>query len=471
MRRFLVVFLTFIVLYHILVTFFSFWQDLVPPYILLLIRDVSRWVAVFLLVVDWLYVKKRKQLQYQFFSRWWWPLLLTLLLVVVGIIVSILLGVETKQIMVGIKYSLYYLVPFFSAIYIGLYWKEVVVDKQKKDSLAFLRYNQDAIPSDGDWRADLQWERSVVKQDPKENTLFKKYIYGLWVGIIVVIVVGRLWQIAKNIFPDWFMWFWYGPLGDYAYGENPPLYYLTGPQWFQRLSWLFSWPNNYGYFLVAFFWLYWFWVRRYVKKKSLKTILWMLYIGTLLATLSRGAILGVLIQVVLISYVIYQTERKIILWAIIAWIVAVGALSLLKWESTLAHIQMKISSLQYVSHEPWWFWLGSSWPSVLSQGWYLPENFFVQIMMDLGILGFLLWGSIWILILYKARDMYTRTKIHRSLLFFSTVWFLWLMVEWLFLHSLEDSMVNYLYFVVRWLLLWYYEYKGIYTTKKIGSDL
>ncbi|MEI7478164.1 MAG: hypothetical protein WCJ81_06890 [bacterium] len=40
-------------------------------------------------------------------------------------------------------------------------------------------------------------------------------------------IVGRAWQIAKNIWPDFFMHFGYGPLGDYVYGQKPPLYYLT----------------------------------------------------------------------------------------------------------------------------------------------------------------------------------------------------------------------------------------------------
>ncbi len=428
MRKFLIFFFSFVSLYHILVTYFSFWHQRVQPYVLLLIRDLGWIVAIWVFLLDGFWTKWwGREIWNKLFYRWGWPLVIALALVVMGIIVSICLGVLTNQIFVGIKYSLYYLLPFFSAIYLGLYLKK---------------------------SSEISWW-----------TAFKKIIHLVRIGTIVIIVAGWIWQIAKNIFPDFFMQFGYGPLGDYVFGSNPPLYYLTWPQGFQRLSGIFSGPNNYGYFLVAFFWLYWFGIRHYVSKKNVKVLLWALYIATLLATFSRGAILWMLIQVILISYVVYHTERKIIAWAIVAWVATVGMLSFLKRESTIAHLQAKFSSLQYVSHAPRGFWLWSSWPSSLSQWWYLPENFFVQIMMDMGILGFVLWGVMWIVILYKIRDLYIHNKEYRNGVFFLSVWFIGLMIEWLFLHVLEDSMVNYLYFITRWLALGYAEYRLIWNRK------
>lgn len=432
MRKFFMVFLSFVLLYHVLVTFFSFGQGLVQPYVLLLIRDFGWILAIWFFLIRGLQKKLwNSSIVGAFFHRWWWPIIIAIALTVMGIIASIILWVTTGQIVVGIKYTLYYLIPFFTAIYVGIYWKR---------------------ESEGVW-----WDS------------YKKFIHWIWIGVIVTILVGWIWQIAKNFRPDLFMQFWYGPLGDYVFGEKPPLYYLTWPQGFQRLSGIFSWPNNYGYFLVAFFWLYWFGTRRYVTKKTSKILLWGLYVATLLATFSRGAILWVLIQVVLISYVIYHAERKIIVWAIVAWVLAVWALSILKRDSTAAHLQAKFSSLQYVSHAPRGFWLGSSWPSSLSQWWYLPENFFVQVMMDIGVLGFVLWWAMRIVVLWKTRDMYIHLKENRILLFFSTVWFIGLMIEWLFLHVLEDSMVNYLYFIVWWLTLGFSDY-ALESTQKITLE-
>lgn len=145
----------------------------------------------------------------------------------------------------------------------------------------------------------------------------------------------------------------YGPLGDYVFGAHPPLYYLTGPGGLIRWSGVFSGPNNYGYFLVASFGLYWYGIQQYVKGRGLKTLAWILYAVTLLATMSRGAILGVLVQIVLISYVEYNAKRKIVLAAIIMGLCTVAGLSALKRESTLAHLQAKLGSLVYVQNAPW----------------------------------------------------------------------------------------------------------------------
>lgn len=47
------------------------------------------------------------------------------------------------------------------------------------------------------------------------------------------------------LMPDLFYQIGYAPLGDWVFGQNPPLYYLTGPGGYTRLSGIFSGPNNY----------------------------------------------------------------------------------------------------------------------------------------------------------------------------------------------------------------------------------
>jgi hypothetical protein len=327
---------------------------------------------------------------------------------------SIALGADVAHIAVWIKYTLYYIMPFLTALYLG-----------------------------------------TVRHVEYDKKAFGKWIYLIWRWILVIILVGWVWQIAKNIFPDFFAFFGYWPLGDYVFGAKPPLYYLTGPRGIQRLSGIFSWPNNYWYFLVVFFWLFWYGVRAYIKDRSWKFILRWLYCATILATLSRWAILGVLIQVLLISYVIYNTKRRIILVASLAGLLAVVWLSALKWQSTLAHINAKLASLQYVQQAPLWYGLWSSWPSIHSQWWYLPENFFIQLMLDLWIHGFIIRALFRIATFLVISRIYKRTNLSRNLIFFVSVWFVGIMLEWLFLHVLEDSMVNYLYFVVRGIVLGY----------------
>lgn len=408
MRRFLTWFLVFVSLYHIVVTYVSFWLWRLPPYSILLLRDVAWLVAI------WLFVLCNLSHLKKYLAQWWNFRLLFLILLISSIGTSIVLWVDVKQMIVWIKYSLYYILPLLSSIYIGCVW------------------------------ANNMSEQSI-----------KKRIHIVWKIIVWVLIVWWVWQILKNIAPWLMTSFWYGVLGDYVYWQNPPLYYLTWPKGFERWSWIFSWPNNYWYLLVAFFGLYWYWIRAYISNMGGKIALWSLFIVTLLATLSRWAILWVLVQIILVAYIIYSSKRKMILFAIIAWVWAVLWLSVLKWESTMAHVKAKFDSLQYVQQSPLWYGLGSSGPSVHSQWWYLPENFFIQLMMDLGMHWFIIRSIFWIMLFLVIRRLYQQKPSSRTLLFFVSVWFVWLMVEWLFLHALEDSMVNYMYFIVRWIIIWY----------------
>lgn len=401
MRRFIIWFLVFVSLYHIVVTYFSFWLWIVPPYCILLLRDVL-WLAA-----SWLFILWNRSYIKKYLSQWGNLRLLFLILLISWIVTSIILWSDVKHMMVWIKYSLYYIMPLLTWLYVGCVWAGSITE---------------------------QW--------------IKKWIHHIWKLLIIILIVWWIWQIIKNIAP-WFMThFWYWPLWDYIYWENPPLYYLTWPKWFERWSWIFSWPNNYWYLLVAFFWLYRYGIRAHVASMWWKVALWSLYIVTLLATLSRWAILWVLVQIILIAYIIYHTQRKMIVFAIIAGVWAVLWLSVLKRESTLAHVKAKFDSLHYVQQAPLWYWLGSSWPSVHSQWWILPENFFIQLMMDLWVHGFVIRAIFRVLMFLIIRRLYQQKPSSRMLLFFTSVWFVWLMVEGLFLHVLEDSMVNYMYFIV-----------------------
>lgn len=398
----------FVSLYHIIVTYVSFWLWVVPPFGIMLARDIF-WLLLFLwfLITHISYIKK-------FILQWSNVILLMLFLLVVSLVTSVLIWADLSHIAVWIKYSLYYFVPFVTALFIGWVWGNTFVESD-----------------------------------------MKYWLYKIWQLFIAILLLWWIWQITKNIAPDIMTYIWYGPLWDYIYWNNPPLYYLTWPKWFQRWSGIFSWPNNYWYLLVAFFGLFWYGIRAYVTSFGLKITLWSLFIVTLAATMSRWAILWVLVQVVLIAYVMYYAKRKMILLAVIAWMLAVGWLSLMKWQSTVAHIKAKFTSLQYVQQAPLWLWLWSSWPSVHSQWWYLPENYFVQLMMDLWLHGFILWWIIWIFVFVVIRRIYLEKPSFRNILFFVSMWFVWLMIEGLFLHVLEDSMVNYLYFIVRGIVVWY----------------
>ena len=84
----------------------------------------------------------------------------------------------------------------------------------------------------------------------------------------------------------------------------------------------------------------------------------------MLWTLSRGAILGIFLQLIALAFVLFHAKRKYIWWIVAGAIVVVGALSILKRGSTMAHLRAKFGSLSYVAANPFGYGLGSSGPSI-----------------------------------------------------------------------------------------------------------
>ncbi len=193
-------------------------------------------------------------------------------------------------------------------------------------------------------------------------------------------------------------------------------------------------------------------------------ILWILAIAM---TLSRAAIIWVVLIFILLAKDWIRknkTNKKLfvwILWIIILWI---AWLSILKSESTLWHIQAKISYIWEIIDNPIWHGLWTSGPAVHHEWTMLPENYFIQIMLDIGTVWFIIWAILIfnILIIFKNIKTYfqkTKTSINKQIAFLH-----WeslyigrsaLLVIWIFLHVFEDSMVNYLFFISFWLLSWY----------------
>lgn len=91
-------------------------------------------------------------------------------------------------------------------------------------------------------------------------------------------------------------------MDDFAFGVQPPIYYLTGYEGTLRWQGIFAGPNNYGYFLVLFFplMLKLFPIRslnfkKYAQQDWKNLGVMLLWIITILATLSRTALLGMLV--------------------------------------------------------------------------------------------------------------------------------------------------------------------------------
>jgi len=94
MKSRLLIFLAFVVLYHVIVTIFSFGLHRVPPYGVLVMRE-GLWFVGFAWVV-----LAHRELVHAWIRRRWVPLIWALVLLIVSFGTSIALGVDVKHILV-----------------------------------------------------------------------------------------------------------------------------------------------------------------------------------------------------------------------------------------------------------------------------------------------------------------------------------------------------------------------------------
>lgn len=416
-------FLIFIALYHIIITIL--WYGIIgwdsQTYISFF-RDALWILFVWIVVVrysDYIgkYMKKWKKVWIAFF-----------VLIIFSILTSFLQWTSMSNMLIGIKYWFWYLVVFLTATFVWFAWLKNMSEKE-------------------------MW----------------------WIQYFLMFILffGFLWQIMKIIMPDFFLSLWYGKLDDFHYGSNPPIYYLTGYEWTMRWQWIFAWPNNYGYFLVAFLPLIMLFcggslkdLKDFIKnpKKHINFLMTILWIIAIIMTLSRAALLWMILVIAILSKDRIKSHKKIsigILLVCIAWIVG---LSFLKSESTLWHIDAKLSYVWEIINNPLWHGLWSSGPAIHHEWTMLPENYFMQIMLDIWTFGFIIWAICIIYILLMVRSIETHFKewknsAEQQAMFLQwkrlTLWWGVLLIMWLFLHVFEDSMVNYMLFGIYWLFTWY----------------
>lgn len=430
MIKFLKPFLIFVVLYHLFVTII--WYGLLwwaYPQLPALGRDAI-WLLFFGIIclanfktlISYLKTRKRPRITF-------------IIILIFGVSVSLRKWKSIFDIFVGIKYGLLYLFIFLSATFIG-----------------YIRKSKSWI---------MHHESSIGK-----FIKFLKYL------LTTTLLVWFLRQGLKFIQPDIFLHIGYGPLNDFKFGVKPPIYYLTGYQWTARRQGIFSWPNNYGYFLIAFLpAIIYFFKQKFAsikeffsaKKQTILNIsVIILRILAIIVTLSRTAFIWWIVGLALINIQRIKEHKKIARGILILCIAGLVGISILKWASTLGHITAKFGSIKYVIDQPSGYGLWTSWPAVLHNGTILPENYYLQLMLDIWTVGFLLRALLIIQITRLA------TKIQKSFEAITsdekTIYLIWkwlniwrvcLLVMGIFLHVFEDSMINYLFFISRGILTWY----------------
>lgn len=285
-----------------------------------------------------------------------------------------------------------------------------------------------------------------------------------WRWILAIVIGGFLRQLSKLLRTDLFLQFGYGPIGDYAYAMRPPLWYRTWPGGEMRWSWLFAGPNNYGYFLVSFFAFFVIYAKKALAWMKLSSRnLWLrssigLYILAVALTFSRAALIGCVVQLPIIrrwrkeEYLSFYPRLRSWLYKWWLWMccgfltIFVGLIimiSIYKRDSTREHIEKTMAGIELVVEQPWGYGLWSSGPAIHRWGKYLPENMYLQILLDWGWIWFIFRLFAWLWWLYLA--IYVARQVWGFVMWWLVSGYIGLSAEGLFLHVREDSMVNMLY--------------------------
>lgn len=284
-----------------------------------------------------------------------------------------------------------------------------------------------------------------------------------------------IWYMMLLIKPGALKLFGYDRLSiEWEVGQRPPAVYRTREfEWLPRNQFLFERPISRGFFLTAFFPLFFV---QYLHRRSLrKTWFWWVAYGlNIILTYSRAARGSWVIELAILWVITYRKHisvflKKILIPAIIilAWVTWIAKDHVINREfSNTWHVQLLKQWREYFSQNPiLGMGAGSVWPASHWEEWlnFNPENQFLQIAIEFGIIGFILWMIIYVwfhLLGYNILRKQRKNK-HFSAAAWNviamSIWILWLSISWLVLHSFTDRMIVYPFMLVFGIV--YYIYK------------
>ncbi len=325
----------------------------------------------------------------------------------------------------------------------------------------------------------------------------------------------RLWLFRRFIvwlMPNALKLFGYNPqIYEWTVWQNPPAaYYTLINQWHVRNQFLFERPTSFWFWLIAFFPVFVLWFLRNKKRKDQifpVIIFWLL----ILSTRSRAWIAVRALEAIILFFIVYRKSVKkyfirLIILALIGlwWLAYLWRWIMVREHSNTGHLQLMKAWWDIAKQNLlFWRWAWYSWPAShqlcytdepvdiyedidsiqldnqrcellrkenvknqISTYGFNPENQYLQILMEFWIIWiiFRLWLCV-IILRYTAKMIQLYCKKNKSpyqeLLYYSLlwfgIWFIWLCIEWLVLHSLVDRMVIYPFFLLYWITIWLWE--------------
>ena len=323
----------------------------------------------------------------------------------------------------------------------------------------------------------------VVKQNLE--VLMKTLFWVTWLIIIIFLPWYLLWDISALTSIFWYS----GEVS--AYNPNTCISFAQNVNGEHRFQGSFWWPIRFSVFLATFYFLYlWFVLDRFHNKdeklnlknhklNALIIIPSLLVISSIFFSYSKTSVLWFLFGIILFIYLVRKIKlnkklnKKFI--AILSWVAILPIILIwifkkdlfLHLWSVLNRFDNLSKSVEMFFYNPIWYWLGIAWPA--SQIWksiesawsrqiatstvtkthiFLPENWYVQILLEQWIVWLSLFISVLVIIWVNIFNIAKNKKDYTSICLFISLSILCFMA--LFTHSFEESATSYILFLILW---------------------
>jgi len=313
--------------------------------------------------------------------------------------------------------------------------------------------------------------------------------------ILKILFIITWWILA--IFLPWYLFwdisavtsiFWFSSEVS-TYSVNSCISFSQNVNGQHRFQWTFSWPIRWSVFLTTFYLIFlWFILNKKEKLKVSTVNFKYLYIITIVSifvitsifySYSKTTILGLFFWISTFSYLTYKIKfwkkisNKFIIISSMIWALLLTALLIIKKDvflhlwSVLNRFDNLKTSIEMFLWNPFGYGLGIAWPASwtghsIESAWsweiavisteythkFLPENWFVQILLEQWIVWLVVFVSLMIIIWTKLFEIVKKKKDYLSIWFFSS--FLTLIFMANFTHAFEESATSYILFLIIW---------------------
>ncbi len=312
------------------------------------------------------------------------------------------------------------------------------------------------------WRYDFLWfivfliyKHWKIFLKVKIRELVKLFMISAWISLFLwVMVKFILWEEILSLFgfsievaQFWFAW-------------GIPIYQWVEASWIRRFQWILDSPLAMWYYLILFTGLF-----TYLNKKNIDfwILLWIWFLFVLIfLTYSRAAMLWVVVWIFLLvlfsAKVLFKKYKKSLIYILIIGIISILGLSyifqdkihnvFLRDGSTSGHLTRMTTWINRFIEKPLGSWLATSGPayrniyewetSLETDRYYIPESWFVQILVEWGFVYF----TLFLLILLNILFNFYKNN-HRYI----WVMFIWILIMNLFLHVFEYTYITILLFL------------------------